>query len=123
MGRGHEGAHGQGADHGLQMGQGPSARAVAEDVEGGARIRFVATDPHGFGIAAVVAGKNLLFGTAKLLEDRNVVVAEDARLRDAGARVIMFTGDARTSALATGRELGLVRRTSLPRCCLRTRFV
>ena len=45
MGRGHEGQHGQGADHGLQMIQGPAARAVAEDVEGGARLRFVATDP------------------------------------------------------------------------------
>ena len=45
MGRGHEGRHGQGADHGLQMIQGPAARSAAEDVEGGARIRFVASDP------------------------------------------------------------------------------
>ena len=45
MGRGHEGRHGEGADHGLKMIQGPNARTAAEDVEGGARIRFVAVDP------------------------------------------------------------------------------
>lgn len=45
MGRGHEGQHGQGADHGLQMIQGPAARTFAEVIEGGARVRFVATDP------------------------------------------------------------------------------
>lgn len=44
MGHGHEGRHGQGADHGLRMIQGPPARSVAEDIEGGARIRFVAVD-------------------------------------------------------------------------------
>ena len=44
-GLGHNGQHGQGADHGLQMMQAPAARAVAEDIEGGSRVRFVATDP------------------------------------------------------------------------------
>lgn len=44
MGLGHHGQHGQGADHGLQMTQGPAARTAAEDIEGGARVRFVATD-------------------------------------------------------------------------------
>lgn len=41
MGQGHGGQHGHGADHGLQMMQLPSARTVAEDVENGAKIRFV----------------------------------------------------------------------------------
>jgi hypothetical protein len=45
LGRGHEGKHGDGGDHGLQMMQMPPARSVSEDIEGGARIRFVAADP------------------------------------------------------------------------------
>jgi hypothetical protein len=44
LGRGHDGKHGDGADHGLQLMQAPPARSVAEDIEGGARIRFVAAD-------------------------------------------------------------------------------
>lgn len=46
MGVGHEGRHEHGADHGLQMGQGPTARSTAEDIAGGARVRFVATDSN-----------------------------------------------------------------------------
>ena len=47
LGRGHDGGkHGDGADHGLKMMQAPPARSVAEDIEGGARIRFVAADVH-----------------------------------------------------------------------------
>lgn len=45
MGLGHDGHHGEGGDHGLQMMQAPAARAVATDIEGGARIRFVPADP------------------------------------------------------------------------------
>jgi len=45
VGRGHDGKHGHGGDHGLQMLQAPAAKAVAEDVEGGARVRFAAADP------------------------------------------------------------------------------
>jgi hypothetical protein len=45
MGRSHEGRHAQGTNHGLQMSQGPVARTVTEDVEGGARIQLVAVDP------------------------------------------------------------------------------
>lgn len=44
MGVGHDGQHAQGADHGLQMAQGPAARSAAQDIEGGARVRFVATN-------------------------------------------------------------------------------
>lgn len=44
MGRGHDGRHLSGADHGLMMMQMPPARTVADDIEGGARIRFVAAD-------------------------------------------------------------------------------
>jgi len=45
LGRGHDGGkHGDGADHGLQLMQAPPARSVAEDIEDGARIRFVAAD-------------------------------------------------------------------------------
>jgi len=46
LGRGHDGKHGDGADHGLQLMQAPPARSVAEDIEGGARIRFVAADAN-----------------------------------------------------------------------------
>lgn len=45
LGQGHEGRHGHGAEHGLQMLQVPAARSVADDIEGGARIRFVPADP------------------------------------------------------------------------------
>ncbi len=45
LGRGHDGEHEEWGDHGLQMTQMPAARSVAEDIEGGARIRFVAADP------------------------------------------------------------------------------
>lgn len=44
LGHGHDGQHGQGADHGLQMIQGPTARSAADPIEGGARVRFVAID-------------------------------------------------------------------------------
>lgn len=45
VGGGHEGRHGQGGDHGLQMLQSPTARSIAEDIDNGARIRFVPADP------------------------------------------------------------------------------
>lgn len=45
MGKGHDGKHGEGGSHGLQMMQAPAARTVATDIEGGARIRFVPADP------------------------------------------------------------------------------
>lgn len=45
MGRGHEGRHYGGGEHGLQPMQLPASRSVAEDIDGGARIRFAATDP------------------------------------------------------------------------------
>lgn len=44
LGRGHDGKHGDGAAHGLQLMQAPPARSVAEDIEGGARVRFVAAE-------------------------------------------------------------------------------
>lgn len=44
-GRGHEGRHAEGGDHGLQMMQMPAARSVSENTASGARIRFVAVDP------------------------------------------------------------------------------
>ena len=46
LGLGHDGRHGDGADHGLQLMQAPPARSVAEDIADGARIRFVAADPR-----------------------------------------------------------------------------
>jgi hypothetical protein len=45
LGRGHDGKHLDGGEHGLKMMQMPVARSVASDIEGGARIRFVAVDP------------------------------------------------------------------------------
>ena len=45
LGRGHHGEHGEWGDHGLQLTQMPAVRAVSEDIEGGARIRFVAVNP------------------------------------------------------------------------------
>ncbi len=45
VGRGHEGRHGSGGDHGLQLMQAPPSKSVAEDIENGARIRFVPADP------------------------------------------------------------------------------
>jgi len=45
LGAGHEGHHGQGGDHGLQMMQGPVARSASDDIESGARIRFQPADP------------------------------------------------------------------------------
>ena len=38
FGKGHDGVHGHGGDHGLQMTQLPPLRALAENVDGGARI-------------------------------------------------------------------------------------
>lgn len=34
-----------GGDHGLKLLQAPAARSAAEDIDGGARIRFVPADP------------------------------------------------------------------------------
>ena len=45
LGRGHDGRHGHGGDHGLQMIQAPTAKSAADDIDGGARIRFVPSDP------------------------------------------------------------------------------
>lgn len=42
-GKGHDGVHGHGGDHGLQISQLPPLRALAENVEGGARITLVPT--------------------------------------------------------------------------------
>jgi hypothetical protein len=44
LGLGHDGHHSNGADHGLQMMQMPPAHSAADDIEGGARIRFVAVE-------------------------------------------------------------------------------
>ncbi len=41
MGLGHDGRHGDGASHGLQLMQAPPSRSVATDIEGGASIHFV----------------------------------------------------------------------------------
>jgi hypothetical protein len=41
MGLGHDGRHGDGAAHGLQLMQAPPSRSVATDIEGGASIHFV----------------------------------------------------------------------------------
>jgi Cu+-exporting ATPase len=131
----------------------PLAKAIVEHARAGgvaiaaanARVEAV----RGFGIAASVLGKTLVFGTAKLLAERGIVVpevatkrAEELRrsgrsvsfaaidgayaglwaigdtvkptakqaladLRSAGVRVVMLTGDARTSAVTIARELGL----------------
>ncbi len=131
----------------------PLARAVVAhaEAEGAARgpspTRVDAV--RGFGIAAEIGGRQLVFGTTKLLLERNVSIPDDAirhaedlrmsgrtvsfaavdgryaglwsvgdtvkpsakeaiaRLRQAGVRVLMLTGDARTSAIAIARELGL----------------
>jgi hypothetical protein len=45
LGQGHAGKHGEGGTHGLQMMQAPPAYSGAVDIEGGARIHFVAVDP------------------------------------------------------------------------------
>lgn len=45
VGRGHDGRHGSGGDHGLQLIQAPPAKSAAEDIENGARVRFVPADP------------------------------------------------------------------------------
>lgn len=46
VGKGEEGGrHGSGGDHGLKMLQAPAARSVADDVQDGVRVRFVAVDP------------------------------------------------------------------------------
>lgn len=45
LGRGHEGGHAEGGEHGLQTMQMPASRSVATDIEGGARVRFVPVDP------------------------------------------------------------------------------
>jgi hypothetical protein len=41
LGQGHNGKHGDGGDHGLQLMQAPVAYSVAADIESGARIYFV----------------------------------------------------------------------------------
>lgn len=41
LGVGHDGHHGEGGDHGLQMMQLPPAYAGVDDIEGGARIRII----------------------------------------------------------------------------------
>ena len=50
LGLGHEGRHGEGGDHGLQMMQAPAAKSVAESIQNGARIRFVPADPADTGL-------------------------------------------------------------------------
>ena len=45
LGRGHDGRHAEGGDHGLQMMQMPPARAAAADIDGGSRVGFVPNDP------------------------------------------------------------------------------
>ncbi len=42
-GKGHDGVHGHGGDHGLQISQLPPLRALAENTETGARITLVPT--------------------------------------------------------------------------------
>jgi hypothetical protein len=44
LGKGHDGKHGSGGDHGLKAMQLPPARVGAIDVEGGARIAFIPAD-------------------------------------------------------------------------------
>jgi len=41
MGLGHDGRHGDGAAHGLQLMQAPPSRSVATDIDGGASIHFI----------------------------------------------------------------------------------
>lgn len=43
-GLGHEGRHGLGGDHGLQLIRAPATRSVAENIEDGSRIVFVPID-------------------------------------------------------------------------------
>lgn len=123
------------------------AHAAAEGAGGLAATRVEAV--RGFGIAAVVSNRALLFGTERLLQDRGITLPADVakraerlrstgntvsfaaldgdyagmwalgdtvktssrealdRLRAAGVRVVMLTGDARTSALSVAKELGL----------------
>ena len=47
MGAGHDGRHGDGAAHGLQLMQAPPSRSVATDIEGGASIHFVPSTETG----------------------------------------------------------------------------
>jgi hypothetical protein len=46
VGAGHEGRHGEGGTHGLQLLQAPPAYSVASDIEGGARIHLTAVDAN-----------------------------------------------------------------------------
>jgi P-type Cu+ transporter len=131
----------------------PLARAVVDHARSeGAALDVPGTDTaavRGFGIAATVSGRSVLFGTGALLAERGVTLpaeaaarAEELRrsgktvsfaavdgryaglwalgdtvkptarqalesLRADGVRVVMLTGDARTSALAVAAALGL----------------
>lgn len=49
VGKGHGGKHGEGGRHGLKAMQLPAMRAVAEDVEGGAKLVLVPADPADLG--------------------------------------------------------------------------
>jgi hypothetical protein len=46
MGKGHEGRHGNGGEHGLKAMHLPPAYAVEEDIDGGARIVLRPADPN-----------------------------------------------------------------------------
>lgn len=49
LGRGHDGKHGSGGEHGLQAMQLPPSHAGAEDIEGGARLNLRPVDPSDLG--------------------------------------------------------------------------
>lgn len=44
LGKGHDGTHANGGDHGIKVMQLPPARLTEEDIDGGARISFTAVD-------------------------------------------------------------------------------
>ncbi len=68
LGIGHERQHGHGGEHGLQLVQAPPAKSASDDIESGARIRF---------IPAVPADKELL--RAKLRERADAMNAQSCK--------------------------------------------
>ncbi len=46
VGKGHDGRHGSGGEHGIKSMQMPPAYAAEDDIEGGARLRFTAATPE-----------------------------------------------------------------------------